>query len=95
MKLDRAQVEKIAVLARLKLSEEEKDKFSAELSDILTFVDQLEKLDTSKVPPTAHVGPVATPLRKDEPHQPLPVEDALRNAPERKGSAFKVPRIIE
>ena len=95
MKLDRAQVEKIAQLARLELTEAEKETMSRQLSGILDYVDQLSKLDTQNVPPTAHVGPVTTPLRADEPHQPLPVEDALRNAPDRKGDAFRVPRIIE
>lgn len=95
MKLDRTQVEKIAQLARLELTEAEKDRMSQQLSGILEYVDQLSKLDTKDVLPTAHVGPVTTPLREDVPHQPLPVEDALRNAPDRKGSAFRVPRIIE
>lgn len=95
MKLDRAQVEKIALLARLKLTDPEIERLSGELSNILTYVDELATLDTSNVAPTAHVGPVTTPLREDVPHQTLPIEEALRNAPESKGSAFRVPRIIE
>jgi aspartyl-tRNA(Asn)/glutamyl-tRNA(Gln) amidotransferase subunit C len=95
MKLDRSQVEKIAQLARLELTDAEKDRMSQQLSGILEYVDLLAKLDTANVPPTAHVGPVSTPLREDVPHTPLNVEDALRNAPDRKGSAFRVPRIIE
>lgn len=95
MKLDRAQVEKIAVLARLQLTEPELERLSGELSDILTHVDELSKLDTRGVAPTAHVGPVATPLREDVPHKTLPLDEALRNAPASQGSAFRVPRIIE
>lgn len=95
MKLDRAQVEKIALLARLKLTDDELVRLGGELSNILTHVDELSALDTSNVAPTAHVGPVTTPLREDVPHNTLPIEEALRNAPDSKGNAFRVPRIIE
>jgi len=95
MKLDRAQVEKIALLARLDLTAAETETLSTQLSNILNYVDDLKSLDTSNVPPTAHAGPVRTPLREDVPHACLDVEDALRNAPDRGGDAFRVPRIIE
>jgi aspartyl-tRNA(Asn)/glutamyl-tRNA(Gln) amidotransferase subunit C len=95
MKLDAAQVEKIALLARLQLKPEEIETLSSQLSNILDYVDELSQLDTKDIPPTAHVGPVSTPLREDIPHKTLDVESALRNAPDRRGSAFRVPKIIE
>lgn len=95
MKLDAAQVEKIALLARLQLKHEEIETLSSQLSNILDYVDELSQLDTTNIPPTAHVGPVSTPLREDVPHKTLDVNEALRNAPDRRGSAFRVPKIIE
>ena len=95
MKLDLKTVENIATLARLQLEPSELESLQTQLTEILTHVEDLGELDTSNVPPTAHVEAQGTPLREDVPHEPMPVDDILRNAPDRKGTAFRVPRIIE
>lgn len=92
--VDKDWVKRVAHLARLKLSEEEVEVLSRELSDILRFVQQLEELDTSRVEP--YIQEVEeTPMREDEPGETLPQEEALRNAPERENGFFVVPRIVE
>ncbi len=92
--VDRDWVRKVAHLARLKLSEDEVELFSRQLGDILSFVQQLEELDTSKVEP--YIQKVEeTPMREDKPGETLPQEEALKNAPEREDGFFVVPRIVE
>jgi aspartyl-tRNA(Asn)/glutamyl-tRNA(Gln) amidotransferase subunit C len=91
----RDEVERIAGLARLSLSESEAERLAVELDTILGYVESLARLDTEGVEPTSHVLPLATPLREDVPVAPLDPEVALANAPERAGTAFAVPRVIE
>jgi len=92
--VDREWVLKIAHLARLKLTEEEVEVFSRQLGDILSFVQQLEELDTSQVEPYIQKSE-ETPMREDKPGETLPQEEALLNAPERENGFFVVPRIVE
>ena len=92
--VDREWVLRVANLARLKLTEEEIETFSKQLGDILEFVRQLEELDTSGVEPYIQKTE-GTPMREDEPREGLSREEALRNAPEREGGFFVVPRIVE
>jgi len=91
------EVRRIAALARLELSPEEEQVFAGQLSAILDYVEQLKALDVSGVEPMTHAlaAGEAVPLRDDEVRPSLPVGEALANAPERDGSCFKVPRIIE
>lgn len=89
------QVRHISVLSRLKPSDEEVRLFSRQLSDILAYVEQLSELDTTDVPPTAHPLPVHNVFRPDEPHAPLTPDQALANAPQRDGSFFVVPKVLE
>ena len=92
--VDKDWVRKVAHLARLKLTEEEVELFSRQLGDILSFVQQLEELDTSKVEP--YIQEIKeTPMRGDEPGETLSQDEALGNAPEREGGFFVVPRIVE
>ena len=93
--ITRDEVERVAALARLLLSDEEAGRMAAELDTILGYVETLERLDTAGVEPTSHVIPLATPLRQDRAEAPLDAELALANAPERGGSAFVVPKVIE
>jgi aspartyl-tRNA(Asn)/glutamyl-tRNA(Gln) amidotransferase subunit C len=93
--ITRAEVERVAALARLSLSDAEAGRMAAELDSILDYVETLEAVDTAGVEPTSHVMPLATPLREDRPEPPLDPELALANAPESDGSAFVVPRVIE
>jgi aspartyl-tRNA(Asn)/glutamyl-tRNA(Gln) amidotransferase subunit C len=91
----RSDVERIAALARLSVTDVEAERLAAELEAILAHVEQLSGLDTSEVEPTSHPIELATPLRDDLPEPPLDPELALANAPEREGSAFVVPKVIE
>jgi len=91
----RAEVERIAALARLSVTDLEADRLASELEAILAYAEQLAGLDTSGVLPTSHPIELPTPLRDDLPEAPLDPELALANAPEREGSAFVVPKVIE
>ena len=92
--LTKAQVEHVALLARLELTEEEKEKYASQLNDILEHVEALNRLDTDDVPPTAHVLPLRNVMREDKVCDHLSNEEALANAPSREDGAFKVPKII-
>lgn len=87
-------VERLAKLARLELSDEEKARFARELSSILEYVSQIQKVDTSGVTEYETVVPLPPAWREDEVQPSLPVEEALANAPDRKDNFFKVPRVI-
>lgn len=87
-------VEHVARLARLGLSEEEKKLFAKQLSAILDYAEILKKLDTKDVPPTSHAIPMKNVFREDKVAACENVEDILANAPEEEGHMFKVPRII-
>lgn len=95
MKITKKDVEHVAKLARLRLTEEEKEKFGKQLSDILEYVEKLNELDTARVEPISHVVPLKNVMREDDVKPSLPVEEALANAPAREGKYFKVPKIIE
>jgi aspartyl-tRNA(Asn)/glutamyl-tRNA(Gln) amidotransferase subunit C len=90
-----ADVERIAALAQLELSDEEKQLFTRQLADILHYAEQVQAIDTSGVPPTDHVGSERT-ERDDEPRPSLPTEEAIANAPDASADAglFRVPRVI-
>ena len=92
MKMD---IEKVARLARLELSEEEKATFGNQLEQILTYMEQLNRLDTSGVEPTSHAIPIYNVFREDEVRPSLPQEEVLGIAPDEQDGHFKVPRIIE
>ena len=93
--IGREDVERVVALARLALDEDELARMARELDAVLGYVASLARVDTRDVPPTAHVVPLATPLRDDVPSAPLDPEQALANAPEREGSSFVVPKVIE
>ncbi len=95
MKIRVKDVEYVARLARLTLSDEEKDEFAVQLNDILTYMDKLNELDTKDVEPTSHVIPVKNVFRPDEVRESPPREPFLGNAPEAAKGSYKVPRIIE
>jgi len=87
-------VEHVAMLARLSFSDEEKKRLTAELNEILQYMEQLNSLDTSGVEPLSHVIELSNVFRKDELRPGLPREDALRNAPAKSDKFFKVPKVI-
>ncbi|MBW2359726.1 MAG: Asp-tRNA(Asn)/Glu-tRNA(Gln) amidotransferase subunit GatC [Deltaproteobacteria bacterium] len=94
-RISRQEVEHVAALARLVLEESEAERAVGELEALLDYAALLESVDTEGVPPTSHVLALATPMRDDTASESLEPESALANAPEREGSAFVVPRVID
>lgn len=92
--LTRADVEHVAKLARLALSEEEVEEFTVQLGAILEHAASVAGLDTAGVPPTSHPIPLANVLRPDEPRPGLDRESVLSMAPEAEDGRFRVPRIL-
>jgi aspartyl-tRNA(Asn)/glutamyl-tRNA(Gln) amidotransferase subunit C len=95
MKLSREQVEHIAQLARLALSEEEKALYQGQLSAILDYFERLQELDTEAIPPTATVLPLRSVMREDEPRPPMDRGDILANAPAAEDGCFQVPAVLD
>ena len=95
MKLNRKDVEHVALLSRLELSEKELDKFTGQLDAILEYIDVLNQVDTSAVEPMAHVLEIRNVMRADQVQPSLPREAALQNAPDAEDGFFKVPKIVE
>jgi aspartyl-tRNA(Asn)/glutamyl-tRNA(Gln) amidotransferase subunit C len=94
MAIDRETVRHIAKLARLALTDEEEERFMAQLGEILGYVDQLKELDTTGLEPTSHSVPLQNVLRPDE-HRPDPSPgDLLAAAPEVEQGMFRVPKIL-
>jgi aspartyl-tRNA(Asn)/glutamyl-tRNA(Gln) amidotransferase subunit C len=89
--IDREQVLHVARLARLRLSDDEVERMSGELSAILEHVDNINELDLEGVEPTTHVVPLENVLREDEPRPSLPRERALEGAPDADETGFRVP----
>lgn len=94
MPIDRKQVLHIARLANLAFSDEEYDRITDQLNEILTWVEQLNHLDTSSVEPTAQVLDSQRSLREDRVGGSIVNDEALANAPESDAGLFKVPRVI-
>ena len=94
MKITRAEVEHIATLARLELTETEIERLQSDLSQILEYVDQLNELDTTQVVPTAHVMPQEDVFREDVTRPSLPTEEVLSNAPEVEEGYFRVHAVL-
>jgi aspartyl/glutamyl-tRNA(Asn/Gln) amidotransferase C subunit len=94
-KISLEQVRHVARLARLELDAADEQNLQANLSEILTYIDKLNELDTANIAPTAQVGEAGTPMRDDlVTNRPAP-DEMLANAPAREGNFFKVPKIIE
>jgi aspartyl-tRNA(Asn)/glutamyl-tRNA(Gln) amidotransferase subunit C len=95
MKIDSKVVEHVAHLARLQLRAEEVELYTQQLDRILAYMDKLNSLDTTGLESTSHVIPLVNVFREDVADHNFQVEESVGNAPERKGSSFKVPPIIE
>ena len=93
--ISRQDVEHVARLARLALTEAESARMQEQLSGILAYIDTLRALDTTGVEPTSHAVPLVNVMRADETRPSLSPEAALANAPDRSDGFFRVPRIIE
>jgi len=96
-KITKEDVEHVARLARLALTEEEKERYTAQLESILEYIGQLNQLDTKDVPPTTHVLPLRNVWREDQtdPERFGDRRAILKNAPEAEGPLFKVKKVIE
>jgi aspartyl-tRNA(Asn)/glutamyl-tRNA(Gln) amidotransferase subunit C len=92
MKMD---IEKVARLARLELSAEEKVTFGKQLEQILTYMEQLNRIDTAGVESTSHAIPIHNAFREDETKPSFEQEEVLSISPDQEDGHFKVPRIIE
>ena len=88
-------IEHIAHLARLSLSEKEKELFGGQLDGILSYMEKLNELDTKDVEPTSHVIAINNITRDDVPTPSLAREEALLNAPDKTDKFYRVPKIIE
>ena len=88
-------IEYVANLARLALTAAEKEKFSRQLGDILHYVEKLRQVDVSGIEPMAHASPVFNVWQADVVRPGLPVESALRNAPEQRDHLIVVPKVVE
>jgi aspartyl-tRNA(Asn)/glutamyl-tRNA(Gln) amidotransferase subunit C len=95
MQITKQEVEKVAKLARLDVTEGEKEALAKQLSQILTHVEKLNQYDTKGIEPTSTVLGQVNVFREDVVRPSLPTEKALANAPEREGDGFSVPKIIE
>ena len=93
--IERKDVEHVARLARLALTDAELEKMREQLNGILAYIEKLNELDTEGVEPTSHAVPMVNVMRDDETAPCLPRDEALSNEPERAGEFFRVPRIIE
>ncbi len=95
MEVDKALIERLAGLARLKLSEEEVAEFQQDLGRILAFVEELNELDLEGVEPLEYITANRNILRADEPRLELDKADALKNAPLHDSDYFKVPKVLK
>ena len=95
MTISREEVEYIAKLAKLSLSEEEVEKYSKDLGQIAEFIAQLNEVDVSGVEPTAHVVDKKNVFRKDERKDSFPREQILKNAPSKEAGCISVPKVVE
>ncbi len=95
MQLDKELISRLEKLARLKLSEPEREKLNTDLQSILNMVDKLRELPTDGVEPLVYMNDQGNVWRDDVVGEQLPVEQALQNAPKQDGEFFRVPKVIE
>ena len=95
MAITRAEVEAVAELARLELSEDEIELYGEQLNAILGYIDQLSEVDTSDVPPTASVLPLKNVLRDDTTRAPLPPADVTANASDAEANQFRERAVLD
>jgi aspartyl-tRNA(Asn)/glutamyl-tRNA(Gln) amidotransferase subunit C len=94
MGISRADIEKVALLARLQLTDDELAKMTAELAQIVGYVDQLGEVNTDGVEPMAHAIEISNVFRNDSVAESLPREEALANAPHRDERGYLVPAVL-
>tara|TARA_B100000029_G_scaffold120933_1_gene114288 strand:- start:3195 stop:3482 length:288 start_codon:yes stop_codon:yes gene_type:complete len=95
MNIDKKLVKKIATLSKVKVKDSEIDRFSTDLSKIINWVEKLNEVDTKDITPVANPSDIKIPFRKDEINDGKIEEKILKNAPEKKGGYFIVPKVVE
>lgn len=95
MRLTKEDIESVAHLSRLELSDEEKDTLAGHINRLLENFEKLKDLDTDGVEPTSHVIPVSNVLREDVSRPSLPVEEVISNGPQVADGCFVVPRVVD
>ena len=95
MTISRDEVLKVGTLSRIRLTDEDVNRFASQLSSILDYVGKLGELDTEATEPLAHALPIHNVLRKDEPRESLTPEQALGGAPDATDDFFRVPRVLD
>ena len=95
MKLSSEEVEYVARLARLEISDKETAKFTAQLNDILGYIDKLNELNTEGVAPMSHAIAVTNAFREDKVVDSIGTDKSLANAPDARGEFFRVPKVID
>lgn len=92
--ISKEQIDHIAWLARIELTEDEKKAFTKQLNEILDYFKKIDAIDTSNIEPTFHVIDLVNVLRDDKVEPSLSKTDALKNAPQKEGSFIKAPKIL-
>ena len=98
MPIDAREVEKIAILAKLKIGKEDSERFALQFQQILDYFKQLGRVDTAEISPTYHaleLENLETPLREDQSADSLPTDEVMANAPSEVANQFRVPKVIE
>jgi len=95
LKLSTKEVEYVALLARLEVTDKETEKFTAQLNDILGYIDKLNEIDTTGVEPMTHAIAVTNAFREDKIVDSIGTEKSLANAPDARGEFFRVPKVID
>ncbi|HUY75175.1 MAG TPA: Asp-tRNA(Asn)/Glu-tRNA(Gln) amidotransferase subunit GatC [Ktedonobacterales bacterium] len=95
MSIDRETVDHVALLARLALSDEERERLSGQMSSLLEHINLIGEADTSQVPATAHVSPLRNVMADDKSRPSYPSADMLANAPAREDNYFRVRAVLE
>ncbi|ESP62754.1 Aspartyl/glutamyl-tRNA(Asn/Gln) amidotransferase subunit C [Smithella sp. ME-1] len=95
MKISSREVEYVAHLARLEVTERETEKFTAQLNDILLYIDKLNEVDTKGVEPMSHAIAVTNAFREDKILDSIGTQQSLSNAPDARGEFFRVPKVID
>ncbi len=95
MKISSKEVEYVAHLARLEITDGEKEKFTAQLNNILLYIDKLNELETKGVEPMSHAIAVTNAFREDKIKDSIGTDNSLANAPDARGEFFRVPKVID
>lgn len=95
MSIQTKDVEHVAKLARLHLTDEEREMFTEQLNAILQYAEKLNELDTDNIAPTTHVLHLSNVMRDDVVEESLPLDKVFRNAPDEEDGQFKVPAVLE